>query len=266
MIDWFYEDAPIGLIAFIVGSLLLGSAGLGQLVRRQLPVERTEEEKVGEQLIVSAMIGLLGLLLGFTFALAIDRFDARRTLVLEEANAIRTTWLRAQILDEPHRSRISGLLQAYAENRIRVATEEDRTARLAQLIRGEAIQHALWRETATAIRPMRDVDYSSVFVQGMNDTIDVGAARKAARRAHVPPRVLSILLIYMCVSAYAIGHVMLGVRMKWVAAVLLLLITTSYLLILDIDNATRGAIRELQYPMEDLLANMRAHPPASFGP
>ena len=115
MTTWFYEDSPTWLIALVVAALLLGSAGLGQLVRRRLPIERSDEEKVGEQLIVSAMIGLLALLLGFTFALAIDRFDTRRVLVLEESNAIGTTWLRAQMLDEPGRTRLSRLLEGYTE-------------------------------------------------------------------------------------------------------------------------------------------------------
>src|SRR4051812_12386856 len=266
MTTWFYEDAPTWLIALVVVALLLCSAGTGQLVRRRLPVERSDEEKVGEQLIVSAMIGLLALLLGFTFALAIDRFDTRRTLVLEEANAIGTTWLRAQILDEPDRARLSRLLQGYTDNRIRVASEPDRARRMALLAISERYQHELWRATVAAIRPIRNLEYAPVFVESMNLTIDLGASRKAARRAHVPPRVLTILLIYMCVSAYAIGHVLVGFRMKWVAGVLLVLLTMSYMLILDIDQASRGGVREVQYPMEDLLADMRAHPPASFEP
>src|SRR3954468_12248899 len=168
MTTWFYARAPPWLIALVVAALLLCSAGIGQLVRRRLPVERSDEEKVGEQLIVSAMIGLLALLLGFTFALAIDRFDTRRTLVLEEANAIGTTWLRAQILDEPGRTQLSRLLEGYTENRIALATEPERGRRMALLARSEQYQHELWRATVAAIRPIRNVEYAPVFVESMN--------------------------------------------------------------------------------------------------
>ena len=79
-----------------------------------------------EGYIVSGVLGLLALMLGFTLAMAVDRFDTRRVLVLQDANAIGTTYLRAQLLDEPHRSRISRLLVDYTDNRIAACNGEAR--------------------------------------------------------------------------------------------------------------------------------------------
>jgi hypothetical protein len=75
-----------------------------------------------EAYIVSGVLGLLALMLGFTLAMAVDRFDMRRSFVLQEANAIGTTYLRAQLLEEPHRARLSQLLVDYTDNRIALAT------------------------------------------------------------------------------------------------------------------------------------------------
>ena len=264
--EWFYTEAPAWLVAIVVLAVMLLSAMLGRWVRRRRQDERGDEEKDGEQLIMSAVLGLLALLLGFTFALAIDRFDNRRAMVVEEANAIGTTWLRAQLLDEPHRTRISALLESYTENRLRLASTDDVDRRLALLDRSEQYQFELWRATAEALRPIRNTELASSFTDTMNNAIDIAAERKAARRAHVPPRVLSALLLYMAVSAFAIGYAVLGVRVKWASVVLLVLVTLAYLLILDIDHPTRGGVREPQWAMEDLLASMRAYPPASYGP
>ena len=74
-----------------------------------------------EGYVVSAVLGLLAFLLGFAFSLATDRFETRRHLVLEESNAIGTAFLRAQLLGEPHRARLSDLLVRYTENKIALA-------------------------------------------------------------------------------------------------------------------------------------------------
>ena len=104
-----------------------------------------------EGYVVSAVLGLLALLMGFTFSLAVDRFETRRTLVLEEANAIGTTYLRAQLLEQPHRERISQLLVNYTDNRIALAkAPPDRVAPL--LAANDRMLSDLWAATASAVR------------------------------------------------------------------------------------------------------------------
>ena len=257
MLNWFYAESPAALVAATVILLLFGAGGLGMYFRHRRGGERAEEEKGAEQLIVSAILGLLALLLGFTFALAVDRYDTRRGLVVAEANAIGTAWLRAQLLDEPHRTRMSRLLEGYAANRLQLAQAQNRGEGLPLLQRTDLYHRRLWEATVEAVRPIRHLEISSTLVEGMNNVIDIAAERKAARRAHVPPRVLTVLLLYMAVTAYAVGYALLRLQVRWAAIVLLLLLSLSYLLILDIDQPTRGGIREPQAAMEDLVASMR---------
>jgi hypothetical protein len=265
MVEWFYAYAPPSVVATSVVLLLIAAGLLGIVARRWFHRQSDPDERGAEQLIVSAILGLVALLLGFTFALAIDRFDRRGALVVQEANAIGTTWLRAQLLDEPHRSQLSRLLEGYAENRLRLARAETPEAARPLLARNDLYQRRLWAATVAAVRPIRHLEISSVLVEAMNATIDIDAERRAVRRAHVPPRVLTALLLCMAVAAYAVGYGLLMLRVKWSVLALLVLLTMAYLLILDIDQPTRGGIKEPQRAMEELVATMRAGPPASLG-
>jgi hypothetical protein len=264
-----FTQAPVPLLGILLLLLLWGAMQVGILIRRRRKgafVHGEEaEEDTHEGYIVSGALGLLALLLGFTFALAVDRYDGRRALVLEEANAIGTTYLRAQLLDEPYRSQLSETLRAYTGNRLELAEAPPGDRQLGLLAQSDVLQKRLWTQTVAAIRPIRGLEISSTFVDAMNLTIDEGAARVAARRAHVPPRVLVVLLVYMVISALILGYVMSRSPKRTATAVLLGLVTLAYLLILDIDRPTGGGIREPQTPMRDLLATMKESPPASYG-
>src|SRR5262245_8635230 len=110
--DWqIFEDwlsrSPLVLVAALLFGAMCAAAAIGLLFRRSHRETGVGGSDGGDDgYVVSAVLGLLALLLGFTFSLAADRFDTRRILVLEEANAIGTTYLRAQLLTEPHRARM----------------------------------------------------------------------------------------------------------------------------------------------------------------
>jgi hypothetical protein len=116
---------------------MLASASLGLLLRRRkerrAPWQERPEGESQEGFVISAVLGLLALLLGFTFSLALDRYEARGVLVLEEANAIGTSYLRSQVLDEPHRSRKSRILLEYTETRVQLGQPSATEHRMALL-------------------------------------------------------------------------------------------------------------------------------------
>ena len=216
-----------------------------------------------EGYVVSAVLGLLALLMGFTFSLAVDRFETRRTLVLEEANAIGTTYLRAQLLEQPHRERISQLLVNYTDNRIALAkAPPDRVAPL--LAANDRMLTDLWAATASAFVTIKGIDFSSTFVDGVNNVIDLDAARKTARMARVPSEVFFVLFVYLIVTAGVLGYVFVGNRGRGAAIFMLVLLTLSLLLILDIDRPNKGGIRESQTAMEQLRATFKSQPPTVF--
>lgn len=260
--------APIWSIGLVLFAGMLAIAWLGYSLRRRhdrrTPADAGDKAEGQEGLIVSAVMGLLALLVGFTFSLALDRFDHRRAGVLEEANAIGTTYLRTQLLEAPYRERISSLLTTYTDNRIALAQSEPGPRQDAMLARNNQLISALWHETVTVFPSVRDYDFSTAYLETMNAMIDMDATRQAARRAHVPAEVFLLLFIYQFVAAGVIGYVMVGTRGRQSAAFLFLLFGLSLLLVIDLDRPVHGGVRVSQQPMLDLREMIRANPPAAF--
>lgn len=243
----------------MVLAALLGF-GLREILGRRGQAPAIEGQ---ESYIVSAVLGLLALLMGFTFALAVDRFETRRALVLEEANAIGTTYLRTQLLPEPHRERLTRLLVNYVDNRLLLATAQSaQTQRLVEA--NDQILTDLWSATAAAFDDIDAKPFSNSYLDTMNNMIDMDSARKAARGAHVPSEVFILLVFYLVVTSAVLGYVLKGGQGRVAAGLLLALLALSLTLIMDIDRPTGGGIRENQAPMVALRASMAAQPSAVF--
>lgn len=264
--DWL-NNAPLLILGCGVLILMLIAlwGGIALRKRHESHAPSTEPDKEGglEGYVVSAVLGLLALLMGFTFSLAVDRFEARRVLVLEEANAIGTTYLRAQLLQEPHRQRISQLLVNYTDNRIALASAP-RAQVPPLLAENDRMLTDLWAATASAFVTIKGLDFSSTFLDSVNNVIDLDASRKMARMARVPTEVFVVLFVYLIVTAGVLGYVFVGNRGRGAAGFMLLLLTLSLLLILDIDRPTKGGVREAQTAMEQLRASFKRQPPQVF--
>lgn len=262
-----FENAEISEVASLLFGGMIASALLGLAIRR-LPglVLKTREEDGQEAFIVSAVLGLLALLLGFTFSLALNRYDDRRELVLQEANAIGTAYLRAQLVGEPQRSKVSTILIEYAENQIQIAGPRD--ARFEQLLeRNDRLLLDLWGHSMQVPESTGATPITSLFVSSVNDVIDLDAARRNARAAKVPSAVYAVLMIYFLGTAAILGYSLTGMWSRIAAVMLFLLFSIAMLLIVDIDRPNVGMLREQQKPMVDLLAFMEtAGPEFARGP
>jgi len=258
-------QAPMWLLTLTTFFGLVIAYAAGSWIRHRRPPAAAGDDAAAnyDGYIVSGMLGLLALLLGFTFGLAVDRFDARREQVVSESNAIGTTYLRAQIFPESHRDELSGLLSKYVDVRLALSLSTNVKQSIQLLDESDALQASMWTATLAAIAPQRD-NVAASFMESMNETIDSAAARKAARLAHVPQRVFVVLLVYMLITSGVFGYVIAEQR-RGAVMTLLALLTTSYLLIVDIDSPNRGGVRESQEPMTDLKAFIAAHPSGSFG-
>jgi hypothetical protein len=268
--EWL-SRSPIWAIALFIFVGMALSASAGMALRRRHDQTETANKKETDtkeedhhEFMVSSVMGLLALLIGFTFALAIDRFDTRRGRVLVEANAIGTTYLRAQMLDEPHRARMSKLLIDYTDNRIELGQANPGPVQRELLARNDALITDLWTATVAAFPTMKSYDFSSSFLETMNLVIDMDAARKAARKSHVPSAVFLALFGYQFIAAGAIGYKLVGRRGRQYTAILFLIFGVSLLLIIDIDRPTTGGITESQEAMLDLQASLKAQPPEIF--
>lgn len=257
------SEAPLWLIAIVAMIAMAIAAVIGHRLRLQM--ERTtppKEKRVGsaegqEGYVVSGVLSLLALLMGFTYGLAVDRFETRRTLVLQEANAIGTAYLRTQLLEEPDRTRISSLLVAYTDNRIALALASPNTVRPLLTI-NDALIRNIWRATAAAFPGVRGLDFSSAYLDSMNKVIDLDASRKVARLTRVPAEVFFMLFVYVIIAAGVLGYVLCGYHGRAAASFLFLLFLMALILVIDIDRPNGGAVRESQMSMLLLRASMQA--------
>ncbi len=252
----------LGIVLFL---LLAGVSTAGNLLRRRM--RGGAEGSEGEGYLLSAALALLALLIGFTFSLSLSRYDARRALVVTEANAIGTAWLRAGLAGDQSGPKLQSAVTHYADIRLRLP---ENGAAGADAIEGETgrAQAALWAEMRAATRETPP-PITSTILTSMNEMFDAASARRAERDAHIPGRVLEVLILYALMSAGIVGYVLggSGKRHRAVTSILFLLLTLALLLILDLDRPWSGGITVSQQPMHDARAAMtQAISPAPADP
>jgi len=253
-IDYIYA-IPVWLFAALFLILILTATELGFRYGRRTRARTDKEERSWVTAVEGGILATLGLLLGFTMNMAVNRFDARRHLVLEEANAIGTSFWRAQLAPSPQGIEMANLLRNYVEARLQFAGSGDNSARIdAARARAAGLQVELWsRASAFAEKDPRSVP-AGLLLQSLNQTFDLEAARWAAFNAHVPTRVIRTDALVAVIGALLVGY-NLGLaaqRRAFTLTLFTLCITLVLAVILDLDQARKGLIRESQQPLMDL--------------
>ena len=260
--EWL-TDLSLVSIGFILLASVLVAAWVGFSLRKMGEGADATEHRDQEASIVSGLLGLLALLMAFTFSLTIDRFEIRRALVITDSNAIGTAYLRTQLLPEPHRARLSNLLLNYTRNRILLARAQRAEVPLL-LAKDDRLLTEIWSATIAAHDAVRTLPFSRGFLDSMNTMIDADASRRQERLARVPDRVLAALFLYLVITGAVFGYALSGKRARIAAAILMGLLAVSLLLIIDIDQPNRGRIVESQAPMEAVLETLKNQPPGSY--
>jgi membrane protein YdbS with pleckstrin-like domain len=260
--DWLagLPVAAVGLGTF-AAMVLAGIAG--QLVRRSEWARQIggAEAVAEEGLLVSGTLGMLALLLAFTFSMSLSRYETRRELVTKEANAIGTAYLRAQLLDEPHRARLSNLLLAYTENRVALGSGHFTQARLRT---NDRLLTTIWAAVAASRDSALVHGLTTPLLLAFNEVIDLDTDRKVSRQIRVPGDVVILLLLYLVTSAAVVGHAVSSNRSRAAAAVLFVLLALAIMVITDLNQPAAGRMREPQLAMVLLLQSLRAQPPEAF--
>jgi hypothetical protein len=257
-------DVSLWLIAFVMMILLVlaTEAGFraGRKVRSRL--EETAKSQVG--VISGALLGLLALLLGFTFSMAQNRFALRQGLVAEEANDIWTTYLRSRLLPEPNRTEAANLLRSYVDARLdffRAGVNEEHLKEAHT--RTEQLQNQLWSNAISAVAKDDRVVITGLFIQSLNNVIDDQEKRRAAMENHVPESVLLLLFIVALVAALSIGYGSgLGAHRNFFPTMIMsLIIMLVITVIIDLDRPRRGLIRVGQNSMVRLQESLSTDAP-----
>ena len=250
---------PLWALGLITVAIVLLSIELGWRLgnRNRQRAEKEKEAPIGA--VVGATLGLLAFLLAFTFGMAATRYDTRRSVVLQEANAIGTTYLRADLLPEPQRTETRNLLHEYAAMRVQGAATIMSPEGMAKTA---ALHDRLWAAAAT-VDKKTDPVMVGLFLQSLNETIDLDAVRVAALRNEVPDIIWYSLYIITILAMAEIGYQfgLSGTR-SWTVTILLARVFTAViLLIADLDRPQQGLLQVSQQALIDLLNKVGATAP-----
>jgi hypothetical protein len=241
---------------FVVSFLVLWLAAVvGVHLKKATGFDQEKRSDFG--LIQAATLTLLGLLIGFSFSMAVGRYDQRKNFEEAEANAIGTEYLRADLLATPDRDRIRGLLKKYTELRIRYYLAEldgveSIDARTAQL------QGELWSAVVGPAGQKPD-PVVALVVSGMNDVINAQGYTLAAWRYHVPLSAMGLMVLIAALCNVLVGYGSSSVASSRVLLMILpLFVATTFMLMYDIDSPRRGLIRVAPTNLESLLASLQA--------
>jgi hypothetical protein len=252
--EFLYQRSEL-LVVVVLFGLLLVATEVG--FRRGRVIRASLEDPAKSELstLQGAMIGLLALLLAFSFAMAESRFDTRRQLVLAEANAIGTTYLRSKALAEPYQVKVAKLLQDYVANRLEYYAAGMEQKNLDEVnSQTDQLQTQLWSQAMDAANKDPHSIPAGLFISSLNEVIDLRTKRDIARQNHVPE---SVLLLLFLVAILTMGIVGFGCGIgNWrnlsVTVTMSLIITLVILVTMDLDRPLRGIIRVSDQSMVNL--------------
>jgi len=209
---------------------------------------------------VGAVLALLAFLLAFTFGMAANIFQAKREVVLEEANSIGTTWLRAGMLEQPHRDTVRGYLREYVDVRL----DAVKTGKVAEaIVRSEELLNLLWKEAELVAAQQPQSIVVGLFVNTLNDTIDMHSKRvMIGVRSRIPRTIWYALYAVSILGLGAMGYQagLSGSSRSIAVVVVALAFSTVIWLIADLDRTQDGMLRVGQEAMLDLQKSMAAPP------
>jgi hypothetical protein len=246
-------DFPLLPIFAISVAVILLAGEIG----RRIGVRRAQKGGNNVATLEGAILGLLALMISFTFAMSVNRFEARRDAVLNEANAIGTTALRARLLPAPHATAGVRLLHKYARLRLDMnsgtLTPPQWDAAAAQ---ASAIQESLWQHATAVAANDHEMVPAGLFIQTLNDMIDNQEKYLIAAHNRVPNIVVIALYCIATIASGFTGYAGgLESRRSRVPVYLMgLLVASVILLIQDLDRPSSGFIKVSQQPLTDTAA------------
>jgi hypothetical protein len=207
------------------------------------------------------MLGLEAFMLAFTFGGAAAHFDARRQALLNETNAIRSAYLRADLLPEPHRAEIRNLLREYVDVRL----EGIRPGKIEEAVaRSEELHGELWRQAEASTKKATNPAFGVQFIQSLNEIIALHTRRViTGMEFRIPDIIWIVLYLITALAAASIGyHSGLSGRSRPLMVLAFILAFSAVIfLIEDLDRPGRGLLEVSQQAMVDLQKKMNARMP-----
>ena len=251
------DNLPIWLVYLGTLAVVLVAAEIG--FRIGIWLQRRDPSSAGTPMtgaVVGGMLGLVAFLMAFSIGIVIGQHNGRKAMVVTEANAVGTAYLRAGFLDEPDLTTSRNLLREYVE--VRLAAASDPAQFESAITRSEEIHGELWSIVEDNVRQGKESDVMALFVESINEVIDVHSLRLAAVNLRLP-RLLGVVLF----AATVLSFLLVGVAnssdgKRDFAAILLfgLAFVAVLMIIVDLDRPQEGLLTVSQTALSDLLDKM----------
>lgn len=260
MLTYLSQHFPLwGIYIFTFFILLIAfESGVFLGKRHRVIAERDDRSPISS--IVAATLGLLAFLLAFTFGITATKFEERRMLVIDEANAIGTTYLRAEYLSDPYQIEIKNLLKEYVSIRL----EALKPGKLAQGIkRSEELQDQLWLQAVAVAEKNPNSVVAGLFIKSLNEVIDLHTKRVSIGvHFRIPIIIWSVLYFITILAIGSVGYQIGLFHGRYMGITLLLILTFSavIVLIVDLDRPQEGFIKVSQQSLIDLMDKFNRSP------
>jgi hypothetical protein len=251
----------LALLAVIVGATVLG-LWIGRSVRH-----KAEGLREPFAVMQAALLGFMGLVLAFGLSLAVERYEGRRAAVVEEANAIGTTYLRAQTLPEPVRTQSLSLLRQFNDTSIRISeTVPGSPAQQDAIAESGQTERQLWTLGGQALQAEPTGSAARLYIESLNTMFDSQSSRIYGLRNRVPTTVgvLEVIGSALALGLLALHLTTLG-RGGLTVLLAAVLVSTILVVTFDLDRPTRGLIRIPATPLIDVRGSMELPPAAPAG-
>lgn len=254
------SEITAGLL-FAVGLLfgIVGFLEIGRRVRRRRQASHGGRSAVGLGAVEAAVFGLMGLLVAFTFSGAASRFEGRRQLIVQEANAIGTAYLRLDLLPAAARRGLQQRLRDYVDARLAIyRAVPDSLEIQAAMAHAATLQEQIWQDAVAAVQSAPNPQLAGRLLPALNDMIDISTTRLAATRMH-PPRIIfgllgAVSLVCALLAGYGMGE---SETRSWLHIVgFAVVLAVTFYVIVDLEYPRRGFLRVSDF--DQLLVDLRA--------
>jgi hypothetical protein len=238
------------LLIFMVGIL---AAELGGMFMQRREQKNGERKDASSSSLLAPSLGLLAFVLGITFSITASRFSDRRHLVVNQANAIGTSYLRTNLLPDKQKLETQRLFRQYIDLLVNVSNAQNMEKNLSTL---DALQLQIWKQAASLKEEKMDPVLRSLFINSVNQVIDILGERKTfVFIFQIPPSIWTVLLLLyilsMCLAGLEIGPVIRRKNIK--LAIVTATFSLIVVLISAIDASTKpGGLTLSQKPMIDV--------------
>jgi ABC-type multidrug transport system fused ATPase/permease subunit len=260
---------PAYVIGVVFLAVLLVAVAVGHRIGTWLRTRHRTVASSELSTVQTALLGLLGLLLAFTYSFVASRWDARKRAVVDEADALGTAYLRTQFRSGPAAEQLRALLREYTRSRI-VTDDIARTCQQLQaaMAHSQQVRNELWPAAIQLKGDSAPTTLDALLFASLNEVVDRHTQRWAAARDRLPVIILAMLAAVAVLSLGLVGFAngLTARRHSYFTVALAVVISAVLLVIIDLDRPGRGIVRVSQQPLIDALESMEADGPPSERP